>query len=55
MGIISRIIWAGIIAVVLYIIAGVFFQNMFNEIFFSQFGFAIALIAMFVEITFVNQ
>ena len=55
MGIINRIVWAGIIAIVLYIIVGLFFTARFGEVFFSPMGFGIALLAMFIEITFVSQ
>lgn len=55
MGIINRVIWAGIIAIVLYIIVGLFLQAEFGGIFFSQFGFLVVALAMFIEITLVKQ
>lgn len=55
MGLVNRVVWAGIIAIVLYVVIGVFFSAQIDELFFSEFGFLVAVTAMFIEITFVKQ
>lgn len=55
MGIISRIIFAVGIAICLYIIVTIFLPGSFNVGFFTEFGFLLAVLAMFMEITFLKQ